>query len=142
MKKGQRDLERLKKASGVEVDRLFLASMQAHHQAAIKMSQQAKPSLKRDKVKAVRRQDRGQPEEGDRRAEGASAVGVEEQVEVKRSVGNSYARAAVATISRQDSAQRRHSSAHRLIRSSLSSICSQLRAQASHTAAHTPHVAP
>ena len=51
MKKGQQDLERLKKASGAEVDRLFLSSMQAHHQVAIKMSQQAKPSLKRDEVK-------------------------------------------------------------------------------------------
>ena len=52
MKKGQQDLERLKKASGAEVDRLFLAWMQVHHQTAIKMSQQAKPSLKRDEVKA------------------------------------------------------------------------------------------
>ena len=52
MKKGQQDIDRLKKASGAEVDRLFLASMQTHHQMAVKMSQEAKPSLKRDEVKA------------------------------------------------------------------------------------------
>lgn len=46
MKKGQQDIERLKKASGAEVDRLFLASMTEHHQGAVRMSRQAKPALK------------------------------------------------------------------------------------------------
>ena len=46
MQKGQQDIERLQKATGAEVDRLFLASMAQHHQQAIQMSRKAKPTLK------------------------------------------------------------------------------------------------
>jgi len=46
MQKGQQDMERLKKASGSEVDRIFLSSMAKHHQQAVQMSKQAKHTLK------------------------------------------------------------------------------------------------
>lgn len=52
MKKGRMDMGRLQKASGAEVDRLFLSSMTQHHQQAVKMSRQAMAKLKDTKVRA------------------------------------------------------------------------------------------
>lgn len=52
MKKGQMNMDRLQKASGAEVDRVFLASMTQHHQQAVQMSKQAMGKLKDSKVRA------------------------------------------------------------------------------------------
>lgn len=52
MKKGRMDMDRLQKASGATVDRLFLSSMAQHHQQAVQMSRQAMAKLKDSKVRA------------------------------------------------------------------------------------------
>ncbi len=52
MKKGQKDMDRLQKASGAKVDRMFLASMAQHHQQAVQMSKQAMAKLKDTRVRA------------------------------------------------------------------------------------------